>query len=265
MWLPLGRAYRRLTRRLHPHFSAVQKIGGYGPFRLDPYFYFSDFSKWGQGHNAGFAECIEACRGRICVIDIGAHIGLVTLPVASVIDTNGLVVAFEPSGVNRAMLERNVALNGFAGRVRIEPLLVGGSERGDATIHELDEPSGMNSVVDGVQKDARTIMVPQTTLDAFCERHKLAPEVIKIDVEGAELDVLAGAREVMVRHQPLIFLSVHPWQIATLGRTTAELMELISAAGYECREISGAPVTSFALKEYRLTPRTDRSGAPTSR
>lgn len=235
----------------------MQTIGGYGPFRLDPYFSFSDFSKWGQGHNAGFAACIEACRGRKCVLDVGAHIGLVALPAASVLDPSGTLVAFEPSGANRAMLERNVALNGLSDRVRVAPLLVGASERNDAIIYELDEPSGMNSVAGGVQKEARRTVVAQTTLDSFCARHALAPEVVKIDVEGAELDVLAGAREVMARYRPSIFLSVHPRQIATLGRTMDQLMELIASAGYDCREIDGAPVTSFALKEYRLTPRQD--------
>ncbi len=241
----------------NPHFAVSQRIGGYGPFRLDPYFAFSDFTSWGAGHNDGFTACVEACRGRKCVIDIGAHVGLVTLPVASVLDPEGVVVAFEPSRVNRAFLDRHIELNALSSRVRVEPFLVGARELDEVAFFELDKASGMNTVVAGVLSgSARQISVPQTSLDAYCARHHISPEVIKIDVEGAELDVLEGARQVMLRQRPLVFLSVHPRQIASLGRTTDELAQLIDEAGYDCRQIDGSPVDLFALREYRLTPRS---------
>ncbi len=103
IWLPLGRLHRWLVRVLGWSAPVKQSIGRYGPFLLDAQFAFSDFAGWGGGHNEGFAACIEACRGRRCVIDVGAHVGLVALPMASVIAAGGVVVAFEPAAANRAL------------------------------------------------------------------------------------------------------------------------------------------------------------------
>lgn len=190
------------------------------------------------------------------MIDVGSHIGLVALPAASVLGEKGRVVAFEPSVVNRGFLERHVAMNGLTPRVCIEPLLVGRSESAGVPLFELAEPSGKNTVAGAILGDqAGRVLVAQTAIDTYCERHGLAPEVIKIDVEGAELDVLEGARGVMLRDRPTVFLSVHPRQIGALGRTTDELLAIIESCGYVCRHIDGSAVQSFALREYRLLPR----------
>ena len=255
LWLPLGRLYRWLIRLGGRQTAASHSIGGYGPFRLDGYFAFSDFAHWGGGHNAGFAACVEACRGRRAVIDVGAHVGLVTLPVASVLGQGGLVVAFEPAAANRRFLERHVALNGFSQRVRVEGMLLGDSEQEAVVFFEVEEATGMSTVASGVLRgEARRTMLPQTSLDAYCQRAQLVPEVVKIDVEGAEIAVLEGARQVLADCRPTVFLSVHPRLIAALGRSTDDLTKLIAEVGYECRNIDGTPVATFALREYVLRP-----------
>jgi len=252
LWVRLGNGYRRLISSLG--LSVAQNIGPYGPFRLDARFAFSDFEHWGGAHNDGFVDCVEACRGRHCVFDIGAHIGLVSLPVASVLADDGLLVSFEPAVANRRLLERHLSLNTCNDRVRVEPFLVGAENRGDVLLHESDEASGMNSLA-AREGDYRQVQHVQVSLDDYCRRHSLTPEVIKIDVEGAELGVLEGAREILDRYRPDIFLSVHPWHIAQLGRSTDELAVLIDELEYDCHDGDGRMVTEFALREYRLVPR----------
>ncbi len=259
-WVQLGRGYRRLVGGLG--LSVRQRIGPYGPFRLDARFAFSDFEHWGQGHNDGFTACVEACRGRRCVLDVGAHIGLVSLPVAAVLAPDGLLIAFEPAAANRRLLRRHLELNGLSERVKVEAALVGAECLDEVLLHESGEVSGMNSLA-AREGDYRPVAHRQLSLDHYCGRNGLAPEVIKIDVEGAELGVLEGAREVLQRCRPQIFLSVHPWHIARLGRSTEELAALIDELEYDCRTADGGAVTEFGLREYHLVPRT--RAAPESR
>jgi FkbM family methyltransferase len=253
-WLWLGENYRRCVRGTN--LVIRQRIGPYGPFRLDARFAFSNFSNWGGGHNDGFRDCVKACRGKECVIDVGAHIGLVSLPALSVMAPAGTLVAFEPATANRNLLLRHLELNGYSGRARVESALVGAEERAETQFFEMREHTGMNTVVPGAM-DGRyeSVARQQTTLDAYCARHDLAPDVIKIDVEGAELAVLEGGRDTIGRCRPLIFLSVHPRQIRLLGQTPELLMQLIESLGYVCRHVDGSPVTTFALREYILTSR----------
>ena len=84
-------------------------------------------------------------------------------------------------------------------------------------------------------------------------RH-LAPDLIKIDVEGAEVRVLQGACEIMRRYRPVVFLSVHPDRIEAMGSSVEELGALIESLGYRAFEIAGAPVSTFHFAEYVLRP-----------
>lgn len=231
------------------------RIGPYGPFHLNGLFAFSDFEQWGRGHNNGFVACVEACRGKRCVLDVGAHIGLVSLSAASVLAPGGRVYCFEPAEANRRLLESHVAINRSSGVIEIIPHLVGDEDRDGVNFFESDEPTGMNSVV--VTKNPQAYQLRfkrQITIDTFCATHKLAPEILKIDVEGAELAVLRGGRRTLARHRPSIFLSVHPRALSLLGESGGDLKALIRELDYECRHIDGSPVDEFALREYLLLP-----------
>jgi len=115
--------------------------------------------------------------------------------------------------------------------------------------------SGMNTRAPVKSDDAyRETRRPQTTLDAFCQQREIRPDVIKMDVEGAELAVLEGAREVLSEARPLLIVSVHPRHIEALGRNVEELRLLAEASGYTVSDVDGRPVEQFRLDEYLLTP-----------
>jgi FkbM family methyltransferase len=193
------------------------------------------------------------------VVDVGAHVGLVTLPAASVLGPGGRIVVFEPADANRRLLERHVCLNGYKDRVTVVGDLVGAEEADNVPFFAMDDATGMNTVVPGsVGDDYRAMAKHQTTLDAYCASHDLSPEIVKIDVEGAELGVLRGARGTVSRCRPAVFLSVHPRQITLLGETVEALADLIESLGYDCRHADGTEVTEFQLREYVLTPRQER-------
>ena len=222
---------------------------------MQAHFAFSDFAAWGGGHNRCFQACVEACRDKRCVLDIGAHIGLVTLPMSRVLAPGGRVQAFEPARVNGEILRRHLELNGID-NVDLTDALVGAEDLESVRFFEQDEATGMNSVVVIRDHEAyHETAHAQVTLDRFLAERDLAPEVVKIDVEGAEIAVLEGARESLEKHKPLIFLSVHPKLIAQLGRRLEDLTGLIDALGYDCLDLDDRPVTRFETDEYRLVPR----------
>ncbi len=254
LWVVMGGLFRKAVAG--SGLTVRQRIGPYGPFRLDVKFAFSDFAHWGGAHNDGFRDCVEACRGKSCVLDVGGHIGLVSLPAASVMAEGGRLIAFEPSTANRALLVRHAALNGYSERVTAEGALVGAEDLDAVSFFESESASGMNSVVPGAMgADYRSVSKAQVALDSYCARHDLAPQVVKIDVEGAEVGVLSGACAMLAKHRPLIFLSVHPRQIALSGSSLATLAALIDVLGYDCRHADGSPVMAFELREYVLSPR----------
>lgn len=257
LWLSLGRLYRGGLRHAPLRPSVSQKIGPYGPFKLDGEFAFSDFAAWGAdtGLNRGFAACIEACRGASCVFDVGAHIGLVTLPASQVLAPGGVLHAFEPAAANLGFLRRHIALNGLT-NVTVEDSLVGAEANDAAPFFECDDAAGINSVTPlRPEAQLKPVYRSQITLDQYCADKNLAPNLIKIDVEGAEIAVLEGAREMLRRYRPVIFLSVHPWHLVQLGHPETRLPELLDELDYVAAEPDGDPVQELGKSEYILTPR----------
>ncbi len=256
LWVALGQVYRGSVRLLPLGGSTEQHIGAYGPFRMNARFAFSDFANWGGRHNNGFEACIEACRGRRCVLDVGAHIGLVALPLSQVMAETGRVYAFEPADANRRCLEEHLKLNRIE-NVEVVDALVGDEAREGVPFFQQSQPTGMNSVaapiLDASYRESRR---RQVTLDGFCRDRGLAPEVIKIDVEGGEIGVLEGARETLGRCRPLVFLSVHPKHLTALGQSCDQLARLIDELDYDCRDMAGRDVAEFRLEEYLLEPRS---------
>lgn len=254
LWLMLGRLYRA-SLRFTPAGPVSHRIGAYGPFKMNPSFAFSDFAHWGGGPNRGFAACIERCRDKDCVLDVGAHIGLVTLPASQALAAGGRVFAFEPAAANASMLKEHLRLNQID-NVELITALVGAEERSAVPFYEDDQPTGINSVVAGDKQAGFTeTRRRQVSLDGFCLARGLQPDVIKIDVEGGEIDVLEGGRTVLLRYRPVIFLSVHPAHLEALGQSTEALAALIDALGYDCHDIEGGPAGDLQLDEYLLLPR----------
>ena len=157
-------------------------------------------------------EEYHAFRGAVrpgsVVLDVGANVGSYTLLFAFWTAPAGRGFAFEPSPDAREGLRQHLALNGVDDRVEIVPVAAS-AEVGTARFH-LDGASGSNALAVGHDRAAASIDVETTTIDAFCERRGIRPDVVKIDVEGAELDVLRGARRVLARPNVHAFVELHP-------------------------------------------------------
>ncbi|MBO94573.1 MAG: hypothetical protein CMI32_06720 [Opitutales bacterium] len=254
IWTMLRPVYRSVIRFL-PGFTVAKKIGPYGPFKLNRRFAFSNFNAWGGNHNRGFEACIEASRGLTCVLDIGAHIGLVSLPLSTVVATDGTVYAFEPATGNSAYLFQHLAMNKIS-NVEVVSNLVGAESLDRVDFFESNDDSGMNTIAEtGIRHGYASTKKRQITLDNFCKDRRLKPELIKIDAEGAEVGILKGAIETLRLHKPIIFLSVHPRHIIELGSTVDDLEQFLEDLDYKITDMDGNVVRPLELTEYIVSPK----------
>lgn len=153
-------------------------------------------------------------------LDIGAHIGLFSVVAARLVGKAGKVVSFEPTPYTRGVMGEIVRLNGHAETVEIRSEAIS-SKRGTTSFFDTgDTISVMNSLVRN-ERSQGEIKVTTITLDEFAAEHGIRPNCIKIDVEGSELDALAGAAKTLAECRPKIILSIHP-PFVPEGRTTIE-------------------------------------------
>ena len=140
------------------------------------------------------------------MVDVGAHVGMYAVSAAHALKGRGRVLAFEPNPAARRQLEANVALNGCA-NVLVSAAAVAG-EAGEALLHvpETDDPS-FSSLGSGRFAEGEPVRVRTTTLDAEVEARGLSPAFVKVDVEGAELGVLAGAKRTLAL-RPVLLVEV---------------------------------------------------------
>jgi FkbM family methyltransferase len=155
------------------------------------------------------------------VFDVGANIGWFSLLAARKVGPSGRVVAFEPSIANAAYCKRNAASNGFA-NITVIPAAVGDRD-GWASF-------AAGSSLKGRLSDEGGDEVPIISLDTWLTATGQAPpQLIKLDIEGAEGAALRGMSETLRAERPALIIELHD--------TNAEVADLLDAAGYEHRPI----------------------------
>lgn len=230
-------------------------VAGIGPILVLPQF--GGYSTVNDRRNPGVAQFIDSARRAQSIFDVGAHVGLYTLPAARVAPQNSRIVAFEASPVNSAILTQHVELNGCA-QVQIVQQVIGEAGRQSMFSLVSNGFGDLNTLAVSPTVAARfsseASAVTEQSLDAYVELLGFGPDLLKIDVEGAELRVLRGAGQLLSRFRPRIFLSVHPEEIELLGGSLGELTAVITDAGYHILAMSGERVKSLEFGEYRLEP-----------
>ena len=112
-------------------------------------------------------------------------------------------------------------------------------------------------IIDNEKRNFDKTFKKQVSIDSYCKINNLCPDLIKIDVEGAEINVLRGATDTIKRFKPLIFLSVHPNQILKLGGSEEILLEVIHSLGYSLSNIDGTQIDEFECLEYLMTAKKE--------
>jgi FkbM family methyltransferase len=169
------------------------------------------------------------------VVDAGAHEGYYTLFASRRVGPGGRVIAFEPSPRERKALRWHVLIN-RCWNVRIVRLALG-SELAEAEFHVVDgAQTGLNSLKPpAILDQTSTLKVQITSLDDWARGQNLGRvDFIKLDVEGAELSVLRGARELLCRRpRPVIYAEVEDRRTQPWGYRAKEIVATLDALEYE--------------------------------
>ncbi len=224
-----------LFRCRHGFRGAPVRVYGES-FRLD-----ESLRRWQAAGEEWMLEMMHSLLRRgDAVIDIGANFGLHTLFAARLVGDNGRVVAFEPIPQNLRLLRRNLRLNHVENQVTIAPQALSDSGEAHLEMHfrpgELDQTASLRPG----QGSNQTIRVSNSRLDEYPFPARFSPRLIKIDVEGAELSVLRGARETLMRFHPLLLLEVHGFALPAFGDSVATLEDFLGETGYQ--RIASRPI-----------------------
>jgi FkbM family methyltransferase len=161
------------------------------------------------------------------LFDIGANCGFMTLLGARLVGEHGLVIAFEPLAENIAMIEENLRLNRLE-NVVVMPVAAAAAS-GRATMLCPSDLTGASLVNRGGDSGAERREVMTLRVDEAVSSGRIpAPNVVKIDVEGAELEVIGGLHETFATARPVLICELH-W-------VQEEIDGALTAIGYETIE-----------------------------
>lgn len=176
------------------------------------------------------------------VLDIGASTGYMTILLADLVGTHGQVHSFEPTPVNYELLRKNIDANGLD-QVHLHNFALS-NHKGEAILH-IDPGNDGGNTIGNVTGDAWTghaaITVATETLDDFIERAGIGKvDFIKIDVEGAESLVIAGAGNLLSRPDaPLIVCEVGDPAQKLVGMTELDLRKTLYGYAYASYWLDG--------------------------
>jgi FkbM family methyltransferase len=163
--------------------------------------------------------------------DVGSYVGFFALGMARVVGREGRVFAFEPDPENAARIREHIAKNSFAAQIEVVEAAVwrAAAERKVPYRRGRQARSQGGVEADGLKPvlaSGEHIFVSSISLDDFIASGNPAPQLLKIDVEGGETAVLAGAERLLAEHKPLIICEVHHAEAARW------IAEWLPARGY---------------------------------
>lgn len=158
--------------------------------------------------------------------DVGANLGIFTLLASRLVGPQGRVFAFEPIPENYTVLDRNIKLNDAT---NVSLICKAVSDKNGTTPIFLSIDSGSHSISSKpATSNGNQLDVEMVRLDSMSEIPRI--DLLKIDVEGAELEVLAGLGELSV---PNVILEYNAECIVARGMTGADFLSRLGALGFD--------------------------------
>jgi FkbM family methyltransferase len=211
--------------------------------------------------NIRLHRLMDAAAGRgATIVDVGANTGYNTVYAAALVGVAGRVIAIEPAADNVRVLRDNIAANHLA-NVIVHAVAAGRTHetrdlflRGDISAVNSLFPESMYATVTGVDH------VPVAPLDALVEGDA---DLVKIDVEGAELDVLGGMTRLLRSPRLHLIVEWHPRLQEAAGYTAAALPQFLLDAGFQLRAASHTRVAALTASGIEtMAARLRLSGRP---
>jgi FkbM family methyltransferase len=166
-------------------------------------------------------------RKGMTVVDIGAHMGYYTLLAAEITGIDGYVFSFEPEPFNFALLRKNIDINNHHNVTAVQKAVIDKSLSATFYIKDFAEHSVIKC---GTSQ--KSIVVDAVSLDDFFTNNIV--DIIKIDVEGAEILVLKGAHRILSANPCLkLFIEFSPVIIRRAGYEPSEFLAILHSYGFK--------------------------------
>jgi len=193
-------------------------------------------------------------RGSV-FIDVGANVGWYALNMARQWGGQGLkIYAFEPITSNYTQLRRNIEINDLADVIKVFPVALGEADGGARFFIPEDMPGGASIVELHPSMASRQEVCPVATLDAVLADEGVGRvDILKCDVEGAEFNVLKGAKGVLARDRPVLLLELLRKYSKAFGYHPNDVFRYLAAMGYEAFAIGkGVPRAIAAVDDETI-------------
>lgn len=164
-------------------------------------------------------------------IDGGANFGIYTVAASKIVGDNGSVLSFEPSIESFPILERNVKINQFDNVILFKSAL--SSEEGTSRLYHIDNAPNSYSLNSDSRSDTTSEEVKTETLDGILNHHKIKQvDFIKLDVEGAEEEVLKGANSLLRKSKPKVLFEMGSRNSSNAAGDTQGAWNYLKQLGY---------------------------------
>jgi len=193
-------------------------------------------------------------------IDVGAHVGYYSLKAATLVGPNGHILSIEPNPQTLPKLRANIEAS-EAHAVSVWPVACAQSESTLQFFAAPESNTGESSLSKENASQEGAAAVPYTVqarpLDAIVKEAKLdRVDVIKIDVEGAEFEVLKGAANILDEYRPVLVIELMPNQLKSMGTSMDEVTRFLASHGYSMSRRLGnenfewVPAKAAAQRSY---------------
>jgi FkbM family methyltransferase len=171
------------------------------------------------------------------VYDLGANVGFLSLIFARLVGPEGRVVCFEPLASNAKQIEYNARLNNMT-NITVRNEAVGGAD-GKVIFSVSDFPTTGQLEEIANKADTREsapagVEVQMRSLDSTIAEGEVVPDLIKMDVEAAEVEALRGAAKLLKEKRPILIIEVHA--------TNQEVQRILTEANYRIAVV-GSPLS----------------------
>ncbi len=184
--------------------------------------------------------------------DVGANVGFLAILAARLVGNTGAVHCFEPLPANAEQIRHNARLNGFD-HVQVHAVAL--ADRDATASFRVSERPTFGALADSpmeVDQQIGTIEVPVRRLDNLIKELQLQPpDMMKIDVEGSEIDLLAGAQDMIRRFRPILMIELH----GTNDGVASWLKEL----SYDADVVGGGPLATAPWAALAIATPKERS------
>jgi FkbM family methyltransferase len=263
-WFPINRGKSRIAKWAFKHMPPLKEpftASIYDQIRIELWpWLWGDFCSYVLGspeiyHLTYFRSRLQESS---VVFDIGAYIGTYTF-VASQTARKGKVYAFEPDPRSAERLQRSVQISNIDNIQIVQAAL--GDHTGELPFVLAAYPPQSSLSNDSASgSDIQSISVQLESLDNYCQAQDITHvDYLKIDVEGAELQVLRGGANMIRTSRPEMIIELHETMAPSLGYTTQDVIEYLQGLNYVLYQVLPG------IRQPHLVPFDYRSGSGASR